>query len=271
MDHINEGFILLDRDNNYLSSNAPAAEIFPEIVKLPKGGSIFNLPQWPEELKSIETGSVDFSIVNGETKYFRTSISPVLTKNRDLQAKIILIRNTSEAVELVKELENAAYTDGLTGLFNRKHFFELAAMNIERSRRLSQSVYAVMLDLDFLKAVNDTRGHEAGDLVLKMFAGIIKQTCRSYDLVGRYGGEEFAIFLTDTDSAGARQLLERIRKNLAENSISYEGSDIKVTCSIGFTKCSESDTPETAIKKADEALYMAKNSGRNKVVILGEL
>ncbi|AEF83148.1 histidine kinase N-terminal 7TM domain-containing diguanylate cyclase [Leadbettera azotonutricia] len=270
MDHIYEGFILLDRDNNYLSSNAPAAEIFPDIAKLSKGESIFSLPQWPEELKSIEMGSTDFSLIGEGTRYFRASVSPVLSNTRDLRAKIILIRNTSDAVEFMKELENAAYTDALTGLYNRKHFFELASMTMERSRRLSESVYAVMIDLDFFKNVNDARGHEAGDLVLKIFAGIIRQTCRSYDLVGRYGGEEFALFLTGTDSAGARQLLERIRNNISESAIPYDGSDIKVTCSIGFAPCIESDTPESAIKKADEALYRAKNSGRNKVVMSGK-
>jgi diguanylate cyclase (GGDEF)-like protein len=165
----------------------------------------------------------------------------------------------------MKELENAAYIDALTGLYNRKHFTELANVDIERSLRLNQPIYTAMLDLDFFKKINDTHGHAAGDQILKATAGIIRHTIRSYDLVGRYGGEEFVLLITNLDIKEACHMVERIRENMENNVTSYEDISMKVTCSIGLAKFTENDTLETSLKKADEALYAAKNSGRNLV------
>jgi diguanylate cyclase (GGDEF)-like protein len=265
MDHITEGFILVDADDNYLSSNQAALEALPGIGALVKGESIFNAQGWPGELTRLETGSADFSVTRQNTRYFNTSVSPVIIRNGILQAKIILFRDISAQVTLMKQLENAAYTDALTGLYNRRHFFELAAMTIERSRRLNTSIYAAMIDLDFFKKVNDAYGHAAGDLVLKYAAEAIRQTVRSYDIVGRYGGEEFALILTDTELDGVQGLLERIRHNVAGSVIKYGEADIKITCSVGFARFSGEDTLETAIVKADRALYDVKENGRNQV------
>jgi diguanylate cyclase (GGDEF)-like protein len=128
-----------------------------------------------------------------------------------------------------------------------------------------------MLDLDFFKNVNDTYGHAAGDLILKTTAGIIRHTIRSYDLVGRYGGEEFVLLITGLDSGEAYRLVERIRENMEQNIAVYEGTEIRVNCSIGLARYLETDTLETAVKKADDALYVAKKSGRNNVKIYDEL
>jgi len=267
MDHIREGFILVDNDNNYLSYNPAAAKMLPGIMKLLKGDSISSAKGWPEELKDVESGSVDFSITAHDTKFFRASVSPVFTENQILMAKIILFSDITDNVNLMKELENAAYIDSLTGLYNRKHFTELANVDIERALRLEQSIYTVMLDLDFFKNVNDTYGHAAGDIVLKVTAGIIRQTIRSYDLLGRYGGEEFVLLITALDLTEAHKLMERIRENMEHSIINYEGQEIKITCSIGLARFDEKDTLESSIKNADEALYAAKNSGRNQVKI----
>jgi diguanylate cyclase (GGDEF)-like protein len=102
-------------------------------------------------------------------------------------------------------------------------------------------------------------------MVLKTVADIIRQTLRSYDLVGRYGGEKFIILLAISEEAGVNKLAERIRENIEQNCTDYEGDEIKTTCSIGIAKLIKGDTLETAIQKADEALCVAKNSGRNQV------
>jgi len=270
MEHIKEGFVLVDNNNNYLASNPAAAMILPGITKLQKGESIYSTDGWPDELKDNESNTIEFSIPDGITRYYTASISHVFAKNNAVvKAKIILFWEITDTINLMKELENAAYIDSLTGIYNRKHFFELANVDIERALRLNQSIYTAMLDLDFFKQVNDTYGHDAGDMVLKATAGIIRQTIRSYDLLCRYGGEEFVLLLTALDAAEARRLVERIRENMEHNTLRYEDKKIIVTCSIGLAKFQKTDTLETSIKKADEALYAAKNAGRNKVKIYG--
>ena len=300
--HIREGFILVDESNKYLLSNPAAAKIFPGITKLLKGDPIIHAEGWPEELKDIDSGSVDFSLseeslplkpdlpvpqVESEQgtegsphmdevrfrslRHFRASISPMHSDNQTLIAKTILFSDITGSFNLLKKLENAAYLDALTGLYSRKHFFELAVTEIERAQRMNQSIYAAMLDLDFFKKVNDTYGHAAGDLVLKTAAEIIHKSIRTYDLLGRYGGEEFVILFTNLDTSELYTPVERVRENMEHNVTSYEGAEIKITCSIGLAKYLEDDTLETTLKKADAALYAAKRAGRNQVKVYDDL
>jgi len=179
----------------------------------------------------------------------------------------ILITDVTDNVKFVKDLEMAAYTDALTGLYNRKHFIELASAEIHRAARMNQLLYMAMLDFDFFKNVNDTYGHTAGDLVLKTTAGIIHKDIRSYDLLCRYGGEEFIILFMVDDEKEVYEVAERIRKDIKQCVMSYEGYELRITCSIGLAKLLKTDTLESSINKADEALYAAKNAGRDQVKI----
>jgi len=269
MDHIKEGFILVDENNNYLSSNSAAAEMIPGITRLIKGESIFSTEGWPEELSDDESSMLDFSFSVGTNRHYTASISPILAKNMSVLAKVYLFIEITDSVILMRELENAAYIDELTGIFNRKHFFEHASVDIERALRLNQSIYIAMLDLDFFKQINDKYGHAAGDMVLKGTAEIIRHTIRSYDLLCRYGGEEFVLLITALNVNEARRLMERIRENMEHNHFNYEGEEVTVTCSIGLAEFLKTDTLETSIKKADDALYAAKNGGRNQVCYYG--
>jgi diguanylate cyclase (GGDEF)-like protein len=269
MEYIRDGFVLLDDGNNFLYSNPVATKLLPGIKKLSRGESIFSIKGWPEELNSMETGSIEFTN-DKSTKYFKASVSPVYSQNQTLIAKIVIFNDITESVILMKKLEDAAYLDALTDIYNRKHFFELAAVNVERALRFNNSIYTAMLDLDFFKNVNDTHGHAAGDLVLIKTADVIRHTIRSYDLLGRYGGEEFVLLITDLELAEASNMMERIRENMESTIINYEGVDIQITCSIGLANYIEGDTLEGSVKKADEALYIAKKSGRNQVRIYSE-
>jgi diguanylate cyclase (GGDEF)-like protein len=269
MEHINQGFVLVDTDNNYLSSNPAAGKMLPGITELKKGKSISSVKDWPVELKINEFNSVEFTITGDKTRYFKASVSPVFIENNIFIAKIVLFSDITDNVNFLKELETAAYIDALTGIYNRKHFMELANVDIKRASRLNHFIYTAMLDFDFFKNINDTYGHGAGDMVLKMSADIVRQTIRFYDLFGRYGGEEFVFLFTVMDEEEVSSMTERIRKNIEKNIINYEGNEIKITCSIGLAKFHETDTLETAIKKADEALYDAKKSGRNQIKIYG--
>jgi diguanylate cyclase (GGDEF)-like protein len=272
MAYSREGFVLVDEDDYYLYSNPAAKKMIPGISRLTKGESVFSAGGWPDELRDIQNSLVNFPVAGEKsTSYFRASISPILTKHGKLMAKIILMGEITDTINLMKDLENAAYEDSLTGLYKRKHFLELADTEIERALRMNQSIYIGMLDLDFFKKINDTYGHAAGDMVLKTTAGVIRQTIRAYDLIGRYGGEELVFLFTDLEEAEAFCLMERIRENMGLSSTSYEGMGLRVTCSIGFAKLVENDTLEDSIKKADEALYAAKNAGRDQVKLYGKL
>jgi len=265
MNHIREGFVLVDIDNKYLTSNPAMAKMLPGITRCAKGESIFFVKGWPEELNSIEHGSVEFSVTDESTRYLRASISPVFVENTTFIGRIFLFTDITENVNFLTELEKAAYTDALTGLYNRKHFIELAEADIKRAVRMDQSIYVAMADIDFLKKINDTYGHTAGDKVLKTTADIFRQTIRSYDLIGRYGGEKFVLLFAIPEEAEVRKLAERIRENVEHIFTNYEGDEIKITCSIGISKLFKTDTLQAVIQRADEALCVAKNSGRNQV------
>jgi diguanylate cyclase (GGDEF)-like protein len=145
---------------------------------------------------------------------------------------------------------------------------ELAEQEIARSVRYASPLAAFMLDIDLFKKVNDTYGHKAGDLVLKKLAGIILEALREVDIAGRIGGEEFAILLPETDGHQALEVAERLRQ-LAENaSIQLEnGLPLKFTVSIGIaTLVGKEMNIDTLLNQADQAMYQAKNSGRNKVI-----
>lgn len=158
--------------------------------------------------------------------------------------------------------------DGLTQAFNRKHWEECLAAEFSRARRYKQDLALVMLDLDQFKLLNDTFGHQGGDKVLIETAKVINELLRMGDLFGRYGGEEFAVILPNTDLVGAEEVAERIRKTIEHNAIDYQGRSIRVTVSIGVAIINEQDSRyEDLISHADIALYRAKNSGRNRVCI----
>jgi diguanylate cyclase (GGDEF)-like protein len=264
MEHIKEGFVLLDADNNYLSSNPAAIKMLPGITKIAKGEPISYVTDWPNELKNNISDSVEFSITTGiSARYYKASISPVFLKDKSFIGRIFLFSDITDNVNFVKKLENAAYIDSLTGIYNRKHFIELANADIKRAVRMDKVIYTAMIDIDFFKVINDTFGHATGDIVLRKTADIIHQTIRSYDLLGRYGGDEFIIMFSDIDNTEAYKMVERIRKNIENSVIDHDNNEIKLTISIGLAKFNKTDTLETAIKNADESLYTAKNSGRN--------
>jgi diguanylate cyclase (GGDEF)-like protein len=169
-----------------------------------------------------------------------------------------------------KRLRKLSITDGLTELYNHRHVHELLRDEFERSRRTEEPLAVTMIDLDKFKSVNDTYGHPTGDVVLYETARILRDTAREIDSVGRYGGEEFIVILPNTDEAEAAAFAERVRT--AVEAHVYRDPDtaveLRMTCSSGAASfpSSGAETPEQLMKKADDALYVAKESGRNRVV-----
>jgi diguanylate cyclase (GGDEF)-like protein len=173
--------------------------------------------------------------------------------------------------KLHSEIEKMATTDGLTGLLNHRLFQEKLTGEFKRLNRLSGPLSLLLADIDHFKKVNDTYGHPAGDLVLKGVSGVIRETIRDIDIPARYGGEEFAVILPGTDAVGAQKIAERLRKAVMAKTFTADGKSLKVTVSIGIATSPEnSESKEGLIEKADQALYYAKNNGRNKAVIWAE-
>lgn len=166
-------------------------------------------------------------------------------------------------------LEEMSIKDGLTGLYNRRYVEDSLANEFKRCKRYDHDSLTVMLfDLDHFKSVNDTFGHQAGDEVLKHVSEKIQDTVRTTDVPGRYGGEEFMVILTETDIQGATILAERLREVVAEQAVVYEGQEISVSVSIGLCEFDSSiENHEELMRRADIALYRAKETGRNKVVV----
>lgn len=172
---------------------------------------------------------------------------------------------------LEEELERCAHVDFLTGLSSRRHFMELAELEFSRAVRYDSPFSLLMMDIDFFKQINDTHGHKAGDLVLQKLASICNDVLREVDVIGRIGGEEFAILLPETDKGEALDVAERLRGALASAavSLSSDGPDLHFTVSIGLASLtSREDNINVLLSLADKALYLAKNSGRNKVSVL---
>ena len=169
-----------------------------------------------------------------------------------------------------KDLEERASTDGLTGLSNRRAFDESLERELAQSQRQNKPLSLIILDVDHFKRFNDDFGHQAGDLVLKQLGGTLTASVRKSDLPARYGGEEFAVVMPFTNQAQAIGVAERVRSNVEQMRVPWEGQMLKVTVSLGCTTVlgSRSDiSPEATIKAADAALYEAKENGRNQVVL----
>ena len=164
-------------------------------------------------------------------------------------------------------IEHQDCFDALTGAINRKSISLLIDRSFENMRRYSQSYSIAMVDIDNFKSVNDQYGHPVGDQVLKYISTFLKKNIRNSDSVGRYGGEEFLILLPETKLEIAVKVMENIRKNLMNSGFMMDGTSLQVTFSAGVAQVVEEDKDaKTVINRADIALYLAKNSGRNRVI-----
>jgi diguanylate cyclase (GGDEF)-like protein len=174
------------------------------------------------------------------------------------------LRNAREH-DRVKEL---SVRDGLTGLYNRRVLEEI--LGVEESKRTPAPLAILILDVDDFKAINDTFGHPAGDRVLSVLGKLLQDNCRRENIVARYGGEEFAVLLTNTGltAAAAMQAAERLRKVLAAQDFAFSGRKVKLTVSIGVAySTGKTAAPKTILERADQALYKAKRSGKNRVCL----
>lgn len=216
-------------------------------------------------LKAFEKGAVDYI-----TKPFhagellaRMRIHLELKYSRQKLQKLLKEQN-----ELVKKLEQLANTDSLTGVWNRRYFLIRANQEINRSQRYNLPFSLLLIDIDHFKKVNDTYGHNIGDEVIISMTKIVFKHLRQVDCFGRLGGEEFVILLPETDIEQAVIVAERIRANINNQSITVDNKQLYITVSIGVASYNLVDLViDSIIQRADQAVYQAKNQGRNRVIV----
>lgn len=200
--------------------------------------------------------------------YFLTTKFPLFTEDGHVNGVCGISADITAQKELQKKMEWLANTDMLTGLANRRHFHELAAIEISRAKRLGHGLAVLMLDIDHFKSVNDTYGHDVGDQVIAYLGETCRNILRDIDISGRLGGEEFAVLLPATSLNDAQEVAERLRRRIAEHQMALpENTILQFTVSIGCAHSADATLNiDQLLKVADQHLYQAKKSGRNRVV-----
>ena len=192
-----------------------------------------------------------------------------VTKPVNQEELLARVWSGGRVIDLERRLQIMARTDALTGIFNRRVFFEELESEWERSNRTGSPLSCVIIDLDFFKQINDTYGHAAGDLVLRTVGSLLKKSCRTNDVPSRYGGEEFSILMPETTEEEAHRFAERIRRRLEKTPIDIGGEKpLYLSASFGVAqRHAEIISPDELVDWADQALGLAKQAGRNRVVV----
>ncbi|GAP13344.1 protein containg diguanylate cyclase (GGDEF) domain [Longilinea arvoryzae] len=277
IDNMSDGMLTLDSAMRVADLNPAANRIFVDAAQpAPRIGVPF--PLLSNYIRQFDARPQSDLLENeivftqaGEKVYYDLQIRRLYDPNRsEVIGYLISLHAVTEHKKLLEAARKLAMEDALTGVFNRRHFIELAHDELAQSR--SKPVYfsILMIDIDFFKTVNDTLGHIGGDQVLHAFAQRLRMLLRSTDVIGRIGGDEFIVMLPDTSLDNARLLAERLCARVAEKPIETEDyGAFSITISIGVSECSTkySKTLEPAIALADKGLFQAKDLGRNRVRI----
>ncbi len=203
-----------------------------------------------------------------EVRHLCSRILRTADKNGKRIRDFCVVLDITERKRLEEDLRAQAATDPLTGVANRRSFETTSRREVERARRYAKPFAVIVLDIDHFKKVNDTYGHDVGDFVLKGLTAIILEKLRVTDVLARLGGEEFAVLLPETDIDAAASLAERLRYAVAHSPVATAKGPLTITVSLGVAQHALNEPAiDAAFKRADEALYEAKHSGRNKVVV----
>lgn len=290
---INLGLVVLDRDMKVLRWNRwmeSRSEITRDQII---GSSIYdffpnlNNPSFKRNCKAVLSfGNTSFldrkfyhfifpfkpvSEIEPKFEYMQQdcTMGPVRDEKNVIQHLFIAVNDVTKVAVYEQKLIESSWRDALTGVYNRNFFEEKIKEEFDRHKRYSRPLSLIIFDLDFFKRVNDTYGHQCGDLVLKVVSSKISESIRTTDFITRYGGEEFCCILPETPLEPTVILAKRLRKLIEELEVSHNGMELHVTVSIGVSSLAPAiKTREQLFKEADEALYRAKKSGRNMVVAM---
>ncbi len=273
VERMTDGVIVLDNQGRLLDLN-PSAQA---ILDLNLSGAL-GTPLPPEHplahiLGNDPQGTVPARVVTlpvrASPRHYEMKVSLILDHRKAPSGRLVILHDITNWKRAEKKLETMALTDPLTGIYNRRHFFDLAENEFSRSLRTGAFMSLILFDIDHFKSVNDTLGHLCGDQVLHDLAHRCLAVLRPYDVMARYGGEEFIILLPETSCEEAAQIGERLRQSIAGEPFVAGGGQAAVTISLGVA-CQgqqEVETLNSLVSCADQALYQAKQAGRNRVCL----
>jgi diguanylate cyclase len=196
------------------------------------------------------------------------TMGPLRSEDNSISGIFLIVQDVTELATYEQKLIEMNIKDALTGIYNRRYLESRLKEECDRQQRYSRPLSLIMIDIDFFKKVNDTYGHQCGDLILQSVAAKAASVIRKTDFIARYGGEEFCCLLPETNADAAETVAENLRIHIEEMENSFENSSIKVTISLGISDFVTEDTPDTLLKRADDALYQAKHTGRNRFIRL---
>ncbi len=293
LDMVDIGLVILDRDlrvqywNRWMQLHSAiepekiigsaVCDIFPNLKRprflnsckavLAFGNFCFfsqKLHRYLFPLKPISSFDGDFEFMQQSC-----TMGPLRNKEGQIDCLFIAVHDVTETVNFEKKLMELNMIDALTGVNNRRSLEVHLKEELDRHKRYDRSFSLIMFDIDHFKMVNDTYGHQCGDYILQSIATLISASIRGEDILARYGGEEFCCLLPETALASAKGIAERCRKKVANHSFKYQEQNISITISLGVSAMNADTTsPDILLKRADDALYAAKNSGRNRVEVV---
>ncbi|MFM7363517.1 MAG: diguanylate cyclase [Cuspidothrix sp.] len=273
--YIKDGILIIDKTGVVKFANPAAAQMFdrqlPDLINHELG-----LPIVVEKFAEIDIirsngilGRAEISVANTEWLEQQVSIVSMrdVSDRNQIEKKLRIALNKQKV--LSQKLKKIANTDVLTGIANRRHILFLLKKEFQRSQRYHQNFSVLIIDVDHFKYVNDTYGHPIGDIVLKEICQFLVSSLRNVDTVGRLGGEEFIVILPATELEGAIELAQRLCTQIRDLDIDITHKIVKITVSIGVTSYQTNDVNDTVIlQRADDALYQAKETGRDRVIAI---
>lgn len=270
-----DGVLVLDGEENIMDVNPALLQIFGNCFQKSigeKASVIFSENQDLVEFmqgKRGESFELELDSKDEGYKYYFCSRQIFLNPQNGLKGIIVTFDDHTEVHALIQQLNALATIDNLTGVYNRRHFYEEMRKEIARANRHGKELTLLLFDIDHYKVINDSHSHAAGDYVLQQVIKLIQHRMRKYDLIGRFGGDEFLILLPETDLQTACAIANELREIIENTSFCFEGQEIRATASFGVRNIDTNILPEVdeIIRDADKAVYKAKQNGRNCIMV----
>jgi len=275
---MSDGVLVLDTHDRIVDFNPGLQAMLPNFRKAYVGTSVFEvLASYPVLLKLIKENSSEAVELQtnaaGETNYYLGNLVALHDRRKKKVGKTLTLHDYTQVKQLLEQLEELSIRDSLTGVYNRRYFHKVTDDEFYRLQRYGGTLSLIMLDIDHFKRINDTYGHLAGDAALRLLAEICSKILRKSDTMVRFGGDEFIILLPQTNSTAAVNLAQRLRKAVEQQCIEYENQSLFMTASFGVASVDSPDIVflDELIRCADNAVYEAKETGRNRVCVSNSL
>ena len=259
-----DGIVVTDASGRIVMVNPAAAALLEKSTKAIMSNGFDALLDQPDRMREmLASESTSAEVLTYGKRVLAVSVAAIRTDGVRLIGKAAILRDITEGKRMEQMLRTLSHTDGLTGLANRRMLDETLKTEVARAQSLPRDLSLMMFDIDHFKKFNDEFGHAQGDRVLKAVAEVVKESVRNVDTACRYGGEEFVVILTETSLEGALILAERLRESVQD--LRVDGLQVTISVGVaGWCESSPSD-PLELLSLADRALYISKNSGRNRV------